>query len=251
MNIVQMTVFCGAAAIASSASAGLVGVPEGLNLQVNWGGNTWNVADNPEAITDVVTDQDGDMTVVGQWMVAGEFQAEWTIEISNEPGTRGGQRGANFAFISNSFSVTNLTGVDQDFMIMVSQAEAPIGPPTSITGSNSGDVSDGDGVGGATLSSIPGMPFYEALMDGVGVRTLFDAPQSIVAPQFLTNSYGPSSFVNEANANGVTASVGIINRFRLSSGDDAGMVSTFAVVPTPGTISLLAVAGIAGVRRRR
>jgi len=71
------------------------------------------------------------------------------------------------------------------------------------------------------------------------------------AGAFLTESYGPESFVNEPGGSGVLATVGITNYFRLSPGDDATMVSTFAVVPAPGTISLLAVAGLAGVRRRR
>lgn len=251
MKTVYTTAFIGAFAIAASATAGTI-IPSGLNVEVSWSAGTWSIWDNPESIQEVHDMPNGDIQIVGSWTAASNFDADWTITIGEDANAdRGGSRGAGFAFISNNFSVTNLTAIPQDFTISVSQAEAPIGAPTQITGSNVGEVGDGDGIGGGTLESTPGMPFYEALMDGVGVRTLFDAPQTVIAGQFLTQSYGPDSFIGEANANGVSASVGITNRFRLSAGDRAGMTSTFAVIPTPGTTALLAITGFAAIRRRR
>ena len=252
-NVISSAMLIGAFGIAATANAGTI-IPNGLNLELSFGGNSWSIWDNPESITDVVEDEGGDMHITGAWMVPGEFDADWSVTLGfngDDASHKGGTRGAGFAFISNNFSVVNLNGVPQDFVITISQVEAPIGAPTQITGSNVGEVGDGGGAAGGTLESTPGLPFYEALMDGVGVRTLFDSPQTVIAPQFLTQSYGPDSFIGEANANGVAASIGIVNRFRLSAGDRAGMTSTFAVIPTPGTTSLLAIVGFAAIRRRR
>lgn len=252
MYLTKTIVFAGVAVVASSAAGGLVDAPDGLNIEVAWGpGNSWRSQDNPSSITEVTERPNGDIVVRGHWDHS-DWGADWEIVLGTESGSeRGGARGAGFAYISNNFVVTNVAPNAQNFVVTVTQAEAPIGTPSFITGSHSGSVSDANGSGSAELSSSGSLPFYEAFIDGTSVRTLFDAPQSINAGAFLTESYGPESFVNEPGGSGVLATVGISNFFRLSPGDDATMVSTFAVVPTPGTISLLAVAGLAGVRRRR
>lgn len=236
----------------AGAEAGLT-VPDGFDLSVEFGGNTWNISDNPEAIQDIIPTEDG-IQVIGAWSVSGMWAADWTITLEgtmadDDEASRGSGRGVGFAFVSNSFNLTNMSGSAQDFVVSISQMDMPINP-TSISGSNSGNTGDGDGVGGSTLQTSTGLPFYEALIDGTPVRTLFDDPTTVTAPQGQTNSYGPGNFSNEASI-ALTTSIGIRNYFNLTPGDNAGMTSTFLVVPTPGAGALLAIAGLGVIRRRR
>jgi hypothetical protein len=125
-----------------------------------------------------------------------------------------------------------------------------------MSGSISGTVGDGDGLldpngNGATVSTqANGRPYYEALVDGAGVRQLYAAPQVHAAPLNLTSDIDTQNFLNEVGP-AANATIGIRNAFMLTSGDNASFTSTFLIVPAPAGVAMLGVFGMAIGRRRR
>lgn len=235
--------------LCAQASAGEdVPLPDLFDIEVNWSGQTWLASNNPESftVTEVIDPQTEKMTyqITGQWTGA-DWMASWAITFDPDP------------FISSA--LVQLANVGSDFEEFEITVTAPIAPaltgPTTMTGSVSGFVGDGDGalnsIGqGATVRTFGGKPFYEALVDGVGVRQLYADPQEISAMQGLTADIDMANFIDEVGP-GVNSTIGITNAFALSQGDNAGFTSTFFIIPTPGAATLLLLAGLATIGRRR
>lgn len=218
----------------------------GFNIEVFYNGSSyWSTQNDPGSISMIEQNTDG---------------VSWHIEGGKSLG--GGAAGLTFSldvdtdpFISSSFNVTNGLGVVQDFTILVTMPAAPpIGPTSFINGSLSGSVLDANGTGGATIATIPGSGFYEALVDGGVAKTLYSDPPgySYTAPlqgtaNIPTVMYGPEV------GPPMLATIGIRNMFSLTPGDSGQMVSTFNIVaiPAPGGTLFFGLAGVAAIRRRR
>ena len=247
----SITAFVGLASlsIASTAFAGATQF-DGWNFSVSMGnGDTvWNAAENPsswsiEQIGGGTGDTPAMYRVTGAATIANNFSIAWTLDLDPDP------------FVSAFFTVQNLTGNLQPFTITTSLPTIGLGGPTTMFGSTTGTVGDGDFVqdqfgNGATVRTLIGAPYYEALVDGVGVRSLYPDFQQNSAPLGIVNAIPAINFTGEAGP-ALISNIGIRNRFELTPGDNASFTSTFNIIPTPGAVGLLGVAGLAATRRRR
>jgi hypothetical protein len=158
--------------------------------------------------------------------------------------------------VNSAFGFVN-TGPTQNFTITVNLPVAPIAPSTKIGGSMGGSITDGgDGLGG--LSTVAPTALYRGLIDGVPVGAAADlnnplslpfafASQTLNIPAVFFGLPGPTT-----PGPAVTTSIGIQNRFNLSTNDSVAMTNTFTVIPEPSTALLLgpALAALALWRRR-
>lgn len=241
----KMRIVAGFAAFAGVATAAQAGTTS-WDIVINWGsGSSWSVANNPGSYT--ITEEEGANGAIA-YRVTGahttsSWSAQWDMFLDPDP------------FVSSNFSITNVSGVLQTFSITTITPTMSLGGPTTMTGSVSGFVGDGNGLidqfgNGATVQTQGGLPYYEALVDGVDVRSLYSSPQVNTAPLGLTNGIPAQNFIGEAGP-ALIGSIGIRNHFQLTPGDNAGFTSTFLIVPAPASLGLLGVFGLAATRRRR
>jgi hypothetical protein len=163
-------------------------------------------------------------------------------------------------FISAAFSLTNVSGVTQEYTVSFSIPIIAQTPLTVIGGSIGLSLTDANRDGVATVSDHFS-PIYEADIDGTPVLSLFSNPYSksvIFAGQTVTAKDsaglpGPSLPGPIANA-----TIGITHHFSLTPGDRLSVTSFFVVeaIPEAGSVTMVSivlasVAGVAGYRRRR
>lgn len=237
----------GILAVAGSVSAASAGT-FAWNVAIQLGdGNAWN-AGAPENLqfssVEQVPGANGGIAfrIVGS-RAGTNWSANWDLLLDQDP------------FVSSNFSITNNTGILQTFTIAITTASVPLTAPTVMSGSISGFVGDGNGLAdqfgnGATVRTQGGFPFYEALVDGVGVRSLYTDPTSASAVLFNTSPIAEQNFAGEAGP-AIAASIGIRNHFELTPGDNAGFTSTFLIVPSPAGLGLFGAIGLVALRRRR
>ena len=238
-------IVAGVLAIAGAASAAQAGTTS-WDIVINWGsGSSWSVAANPQTFT--ITQEEGANGAIAYRVVGSHttpnWSASWDMFLDPDP------------FVSSNFSITNNSGVLQTFTVTTTTPTIGLAGPTTMTGSVSGFVGDGNGQmdqfgNGATVRTATGSPFYEALVDGADVRSLYSDPQVFAAPLGLTNGIPAQNFIGEAGP-ALISSIGIRNVFQLTPGDNAGFTSTFLIVPAPAGLGLLGVFGLAATRRRR
>lgn len=136
------------------------------------------------------------------------------------------------------------------------------GSPSAImSGSISATLTDVNGNGVASISNAGGDPIYRALVNDTMVRSLWTTYSFSVNGAYLSQSTpavatpGPtqSMFMNEALPTGVPAdgTLAIELAFSLSAGDSVTFAATFNVVPAPGAIAMVAIAGGTAFGRRR
>ena len=224
--------------VASAAQAGFSDLPNGFDIVITYeDGSVWSASNNPGSISDV--EQNGDVyDVEGAWSESGLFAADWNLSFDPDP------------FISSSFNLTNTSSTTQDFVVEVfTPATPPVAAPSVMDGSVAGSLLDANNTGGATISTVGGSAWYEAIIDGSVVRSLYPDPDAISIPDGVANipamAFGP-----EAGPAAMTE-IGIRNTFSLSPGDSVQFVSFFEVVPTPGTAAILGLSSLAVIRRRR
>lgn len=224
--------------IASAAQAGFGDLPNGFDIVITYeDGTTWSASNSPGSISDV--DQNGDVfDVEGSWTESGAFKANWNISFDPDP------------FISSSFNLTNMSGSAQNFVVEVfTPATPPVAAPSVMEGAVAGSLLDANNSGGAMISTIGGSAWYEALIDGNVVRSLYPDPDSISIPDGVANI--PSMAFGPEAGPAAMIEIGIRNSFTLSPGDSAQFVSFFEVVPTPGTAAILGLSSLTVLRRRR
>jgi uncharacterized protein (TIGR03382 family) len=156
---------------------------------------------------------------------------------------------ANASVVTLNYVVTNTSDSVQSYSILATAPQGAL-PGTLITGSVTGTVTDLNG-DGATVTSVDGGWIYNALLDGVTVRTLLGPGYTFSSGQYLSNTAGPEGFVLELSGP-VTTDIGIRLDFTLTPGDSASFTSIFTVeIPAPGAAGLIGLAALVGLRRRR
>ena len=101
----------------------------------------------------------------------------------------------------------------------------------------------------ALLQAPTGGSVYTALIDGVGVKTLQDAPFAISTPQDAISQ--SNQFGWEPNAIAVANDIGIRLTFSLSDGATATIISDFEFIPEPASAGLIALVCGGGLFIRR
>jgi hypothetical protein len=147
--------------------------------------------------------------------------------------------------ISGSFTLTNLSGSPQTFSVSATVSVLPLAGPTKIGGSY-GDATYTD-TNGSEDVTIASNPFYQAQIDGAGVRNLgnFNLTASGGAGIFGTisqESFG-TPIPSEARLGGVSSSIGVaFPGFTLTAGDSVHVPFEFVVsVPEPAFAPLFAI----------
>jgi len=141
-------------------------------------------------------------------------------------------------FVLNNVLVTNTTAIPQAFSVFVG-LPTTFAAPNLISGNVRTSVIDG-GTDGATVSTVTGLPIYQAQIDFVTVASLQNDPFSVSAPVATSNT-ASASFGPGVNGIPVTSNIGIQLRFVLTPGDTASILSRFDVVdvPEPGSLALI------------
>jgi hypothetical protein len=174
----------------------------------------------------------------------GHWELTWDITADEDP------------FVNANFTLLNTTGSTFTVNIVTTQLVAPpITPDSLMGGSTGGSLTDANFDGVGTAATTNGIPFYNGLIDGVGVLPLHPDPSSWSVPfQGGTENIPavddglPGPFLVGPD---VTTSIGIHHVFTITPGDSVGFTSLFVVTPEPGSLALLAVGAVALFRRRR
>ena len=125
----------------------------------------------------------------------------------------------------------------------------PLGAPTALSGSVGGSLTSNT-TDGATISAVAA-PIYEALIDGIVVKSLHDPPFSFSTPAGVgaTNPLPAIGFAQAGPA--ATSTIAIELEFTLSAFDGADLTSVFEVIPGPAGWAVLSFFALGSRRRRR
>jgi PEP-CTERM motif len=177
------------------------------------------------------------------------FNCDWSIVVNPDPQ------------ITSTFTLTNISGVTQTFIMNVTLPIALFGP-TTVQGGYFGDAvtgttyADGNANGNVTLATVGANKFYTALVNGVVSQDLgsfsVSAPVSGSLPQQSWGTPIPSAPFGAASGN-----IQIRWQFSLTAGDNVTTKGFFQVerpdpAPEPATVALigLGLAALAVARRR-
>jgi len=181
----------------------------------------------------------------------------WNYQVDGTYNQHGYEMSVHFLLdpdptINGNIVITNTTTITQPYTLTVTLPVAPGFNPSQLNGSV-GLTTTSDSTAG-TVATIAPDALYTALIDGNPVHTLMNNPFSLPAPAFdsavATDRFGiPSPIAGGA----VNSTIGISLRFSVTPGDQAGITSQFTAnpVPEPSSLMVLALGGLALVRRRK
>ncbi len=145
---------------------------------------------------------------------------------------------------------TNNGNVSQTLNMSFNQPGALAGS-TLMSGSVTTQVIDASSPADGAAASAPASGcVYSALIDGSVVQTLQDDPFGLIALPGQIDQDGAA--FGPTGGPAVTSSIGIDFSITVSPDDITSMLGRFeVVVPEPATVSLLALGGLALIRRKR
>lgn len=158
--------------------------------------------------------------------------------------------------VTATVAVTNLAVTTQQFTLLFTLPILAIPGSTVVGGSFQGGATDTNG-NGVTLSAPTGSSFYTALIDAVAVQSLYTAPQTFSAGNFLSLNVPNLAFgtpIPSQAGPAALSTIGIRVDFLLTPGDTATFTGNFVVqpIPVPAAAWLLGSAlGLFGVMRRK
>jgi uncharacterized protein (TIGR03382 family) len=154
--------------------------------------------------------------------------------------------------VTLGFNVTNTSGVTTTFTF--SSALLSFAPISGATGNASAGVTvtDGNGGGATFLGAYPGNFAYRAQYNGLvpaGTDFGYLISGPVAAP--VSGTGLASGSIPATAIPGTVSSASTQFMFSLTAGDLASGTSVFNIVPGPGAGALLALGGLAAMRRRR
>ncbi len=153
--------------------------------------------------------------------------------------------------ISGSYTLENFSDNTVEVELLVTLPISPSVPdPSSLTGSVAvGMTADADG---GTLASLPGIAFWQALIDGsaVGGGTDLLPNLSMVQPHVGSPDGQKDGFIHLPGPEALN-DIGILVSFSLTAGEQMSFTSVFNVVPAPGGLALFGLMTVVFRRRRR
>lgn len=193
----------------------------------------------------------GTQVSANSWVWNGNWSANGaSVSWSGVPATWNGSS----MTLGGNFVIRNTTATTQSFVIDVMlPGSFAAGTEWLVGGSAAGSMVNLSPLTGRLISNGP---MWTASFDNTTVGSLFSNVSASVDP-FFTGSIGSQSFGNPIPGQPFTGGISSAARIRLSlsltAGMEATVTSSFAAqfVPAPGAIALMAVAAIAGSRRRR
>jgi hypothetical protein len=217
---------------------------------------TGQVATTPNSNPDGTPDGTFGLSSVGY---GPSFNCNWSITVNPDPQ------------ITSTFTLKNLSAVTQTFIMNVTLPIGSLGPTTVQNGYLGDPVigtqyTDTSGDGDVTLWTVPGIPFYQALVNGAVSQGLgsFD-PSAGPVPPFpggLNANGGAGVFGNllpqqlwgPLTFGTASGNIRIHWQFSLTAGDTVSTKGFFQVeqVPEPATIALigLGLAALVAARKR-
>lgn len=226
------------AGLLTAASAGATPV---YDLSIDLGGQTVGIADVTASYTPT--------TYGGTWVLDAPYVGtnstieSWGSSYDTDP------------FVTQNFVVTNNSGFTQTYVFTVTSPVVPQTPATLMNGSVGLTITN-TASPSADLDDN-GNAIYTALIDGVGVQTLFNPVYALSCTPAFCSDTDSADFGIPVPIAGPAAltSIGIRIQFDLSPGDSAGVTSVFNIVAIPEPVSgaLLAsgLLGLALAGRRR
>jgi hypothetical protein len=200
---------------------------------------------------------DGSFSLTDQVGYGPSFNCTWSITVNPDPQ------------ITSTFTLTNISGVTQNFVMNVTLPIAAIGPAT-VQGGYFGDAvngttyTDANGDSNVTLNTVGANPFYQALVNGIASQSLGSfGPLGLNAnggpgvqgnlSQQLWGTPIPSAPFGPASVN-----IRIRWQFSLTPGDSVSTQGFFQVeqggvtTPEPAMLVLvgLGLAGLVAARKR-
>lgn len=224
------------ATLAGTASAG-VSLPA-FDFVLSENGNAvYSTAANPGSW--IAVPQAGGAWLVQGNYISGTVSLDFQLTLKADP------------FCTSNFNLTNTSGALGFYSTSLTLAVTPVAAPSNYQGGISGSIGDNSSsFDGATLTATPGA-FYTSLIDGVPFQTLHPAGTTVVEPFGGLTANIPADNYFGSGGPGVVSTIGIRNDFSLTADDSVGMVSRFDIIPAPGAASMLGLAGLAAIRRRR
>ncbi len=213
------------------------------NVQIGSVGGRADLILDVGSSSTVVDNNDGSSSYQGLF-TNDDYEVRWDLLGDPDP------------IVSGTMGFFNNLNVPKIFTFNVTQPVSVTYASTLTGGSVGGSVTDGNLSGTATVSTLPGLPLYMSLIDGVNWQPLHADPFSVTATGGGTALIPAANFgfpIPSLPGPALNTSIGVQINLVVSPGDLAVVTFNFTVVPEPSSIALgmSALVGLAVLVRRR
>lgn len=238
-----MLTACGAALVAVNAAApALGGSPFDVSMHWEASGDPSTPINVDLADAGIWSEQDDGSVVYSGNLFSDTWQLSWTTRIDTQ----------TEVLLDTLIAVTNTSSTEQWFTgITMLDALDSTADSQLLTLASTLTVMNLQFSGEAELGSTSTAPLIAARVDGTTEGSLFE-------PIYVLTSVGPFSVATEsasmvATVDGYQQSLANGSEFRLTAGDTATLhtITTLSSIPTPGSLAMLAIAGLTSRLGRR